>query len=299
MISDRIVFPPPRIAETPLGPIEYAVEGEGPAVLALHGALGGFDQGLVLGRAIGLVGYRTIAVSRPGYLGTPLALGTGPEAQADLYAALLDGLGIADVTVAAVSGGGPSAIHFAVRHRDRCRNAVLISVPGAAIDTPVPLASRIMIHILRWRWFAEMMRRKVEADPERAARRSIPDTDLRRRTFADPETATLFTALMASTFDRAGKRLPGTLADMKRTRTAVYPLESVGVPVLIVHGTEDPILPFVAHARCLADRIADAELMAAKGGGHTGLFTHRAAIRQGIAAFLQAREGTLKPVRSG
>lgn len=39
--------PLPEIIETRLGPVEYAAFGEGPAVLCLHGAMGGFDQGLI------------------------------------------------------------------------------------------------------------------------------------------------------------------------------------------------------------------------------------------------------------
>jgi pimeloyl-ACP methyl ester carboxylesterase len=68
--------------------------GEGPAVLALHGAMGGYDQGLILARTIGPPGYRFVSVSRPGYLGTPLCAGRTPEEQADLLAHLLDALGI-------------------------------------------------------------------------------------------------------------------------------------------------------------------------------------------------------------
>jgi hypothetical protein len=36
----------PVIVNTRRGPVEYAAHGEGPAaVLALHGAMGGYDQG--------------------------------------------------------------------------------------------------------------------------------------------------------------------------------------------------------------------------------------------------------------
>src|SRR5215831_14251823 len=56
------------IAQTPCGPIEYAVAGRGPAVLVVHGAGGGFDQGLQLGGWLAQRGFRVIAVSRFGYL---------------------------------------------------------------------------------------------------------------------------------------------------------------------------------------------------------------------------------------
>lgn len=86
----------PTIINTRLGKIEYAEYGNGPAIIALHGAMGGYDQSLILARTIGESGYRYLAVSRPGYLGTPLSSGKTPEQQADLCAALLDILGIPD-----------------------------------------------------------------------------------------------------------------------------------------------------------------------------------------------------------
>jgi len=38
-----------RIARTDAGPIEYAESGEGDPALVIHGAGGGYDQGLLLG----------------------------------------------------------------------------------------------------------------------------------------------------------------------------------------------------------------------------------------------------------
>ncbi|HSD21220.1 MAG TPA: hypothetical protein VLC54_14340, partial [Anaeromyxobacter sp.] len=96
--------PRPTIVSTRRGPVECAVSGEGPAVLALHGAMGGYDQGLLLARTVGAPGFRYVAISRPGYLGTSLALGKTPEEQANLYRDVLDALGIREVAVMAVSG---------------------------------------------------------------------------------------------------------------------------------------------------------------------------------------------------
>jgi hypothetical protein len=46
--------PAPTIANTRRGPVEYASCGEGATVLALHGAMGGYDQGLILARTVGV-----------------------------------------------------------------------------------------------------------------------------------------------------------------------------------------------------------------------------------------------------
>ena len=60
------------IAVTKAGPIEYASEGRGAPALIIHGATGGYDQGLLLARSFAPAGVRTIAPSRFGYLRTPL-----------------------------------------------------------------------------------------------------------------------------------------------------------------------------------------------------------------------------------
>src|SRR6266511_3171028 len=56
------------LAATPFGDVEYADQGEGPLVLLVHGAGGGYDQGLLVGRTFVGEGYRFIAPSRFGYL---------------------------------------------------------------------------------------------------------------------------------------------------------------------------------------------------------------------------------------
>ena len=64
-----------RIAKTRCGEIEYATTSAGSPVLISHGTLGGFDQGMVAAELILPPQFRPIAVSRPGYLRTPLAVG--------------------------------------------------------------------------------------------------------------------------------------------------------------------------------------------------------------------------------
>ena len=44
------------LAHTSCGPIEYAVTGDGPPVLVVHGAGGGFDQGLDFGEPLAKLG---------------------------------------------------------------------------------------------------------------------------------------------------------------------------------------------------------------------------------------------------
>jgi pimeloyl-ACP methyl ester carboxylesterase len=284
--------PSPSKVSTRRGPVEYAEWGAGPAVLALHGAMGGYDQGLILGRTIGEPGYRHVAVSRPGYLGTPLTAGRTSEEQADLCADLLDGLGIGRTAILAVSGGGPCALQFGLRHPDRCWGLVLVSTCSGRIESGVPLAFHLIRFLARWPRFAAAMRQRTERNLEAAARRSIPDSVVRARTLQDPEAGPLFTALLRSASDRMALRLPGTENDIRLTRTTTYPLERIAVPVLVVHGTADRLVPFPQHGQALATRIPGAELLAIEGGEHVAIFTHRAVVQARVTQFLRQHAPT-------
>jgi pimeloyl-ACP methyl ester carboxylesterase len=66
-----------------------------------------------------------------------------------------------------------------------------------------------------------------------------------------------------------------------------YPLEDLKVPVLVVHGTKDPMLPFDSHAREYARRAPNVELLAVEGGEHVAIFTHQNEVRPGVADFMQ------------
>lgn len=279
--------PAPLRVSTQRGPVEYAEWGEGPAVLSLHGAMGGYDQGIILARTVGESGYRHVAVSRPGYLGTPLTAGRTPQEQADLCADLLDALDIDRTAVMAVSGGGPTALQFALRYPDRCWGLVLVSTCSGPIRSRVPLAFHVIKFLARWPWFAAAMRRRAERDPEAAARRSIPDPVVRARTLQDPDAGPLFLALLRSTSDQMALRLSGTENDIRVTRTTTYPLERIAVPVLVVHGTADSLVPFAQHGQALATRIPGAELLAIEGGEHVAIFTHRAGVQSRVTQFLR------------
>lgn len=278
----------PTHIRTARGDVEYASAGDGPAVLALHGAMGGWDQSLLLARAVDLTGYRTIALSRPGYLGTALSAGRSPEEQADLYAATLDALGISRAAVIAISGGGPSAIQFALRYPARCWALVIVSSIGEPMTGRLPLSYHLKMWLGRRAWFVARIQRRLERDPDAAARRAIRDPEVRARTLADPEAGPLFRSLLAGAGRQLPQRISGTKQDVLAGRAPAPPLEDVRTPTLVVHGTEDRVVPFAQHGAVLARRIPGAELLALAGGEHVAIFTHRAEIRARVGAFLRS-----------
>jgi pimeloyl-ACP methyl ester carboxylesterase len=122
------------IIATRSGALEYAVAGEGRPVLAIHGLGGGFDQSLDMMTRLSGSGHKVIAPSRFGYLRSALPEDAGAAAQADAFIELLDHLAIKKVAVISYSEGAQSALHFAVRHPDRC-SALVLLVPIAFAPT--------------------------------------------------------------------------------------------------------------------------------------------------------------------
>ncbi|WNG22177.1 alpha/beta hydrolase [Cystobacter fuscus] len=278
---------PPVGVRTRRGPVECISLGEGPAVLALHGAMGGHDQASLLARTAGVPGFQYIAPSRPGFLGTSLSLGRTPTEQAELYRDLLDALGIERAAVMAISGGGPSALQFALSYPERCWGLVIISSFHSRFAGRLPMAWHVLKLAVRFGPFvAAMRKRKARQDPERASRRSITDPILRARTVNDPEAGPLLRELQRITYDQMPLRVAGTENDIALTSSELsFPLERIEAPMLIVHGTKDSAAPY-AQARQLAARVPGAELLTLDGGEHSCIFTHRDEVRARVGHFL-------------
>ncbi len=267
------------------GDMEYALTGAGPAVLALHGAGGGYDQGQLMAAAFGGDGFRWIAVSRFGYLRSDLPPDASTAAQADALADLLDGLRIDRVAVLAMSGGVPPALQFAELYPDRTRALVLLSsapytpLPTQAQDLPVP----IWVYNLLFGsdfpfWAIQKAARRVmwpmfDVTPGLAARMTSQEAD-----FLDG----MIYGFAPVTARLAGLRNEGAALDP----AARHALGAIAAPTLVIHARDDGLNP-AAIAEYTARHIPNADLTLFDEGGHL-LLTHHAEARAAVADFLRA-----------
>lgn len=277
-----------QIVETPCGPIEYAVAGSGPPLLVVHGAGGGFDQGLDFTEALVRSGFRIIAMSRFGYLRTPLPADASAPAQADAHACLLDALNIRRAAVIGASAGAPSSMQFALRHPKRTAALVLL-VPAAYVPRPggappmqTPAGNKFLFDtvlqsdFLFWaapRFARQTVIRTIFATPPAVVENASADERAR----------------VAQVIERIlpiSPRRLGLLNDTAVTSSLPrYELERIAVPTLIMSVADDLYGTFDG-ARYSAEHIPRARFIGYPSGGHLWVGHHKEVMSE-IASFLK------------
>lgn len=285
------------VVETAQGPIEYALSGKGPAVLILHGTIGGYDQAQVIAEMLGPDSYQFIAVSRPGYLRTPLATGETFEAQADAYAALLDRIGIEEVGVIAISGGGPSALQFALRYPDRCWGLVMLSAnsdvrAGAenTLDSRPTASARPLPEFVLNAIFSDLTSwivielSKLMPRPFLDSLVGAAYTD---DIVNDPASFRLYRDAVNSLALLSQRRMGAFNDGARFTQFTGYPFENITTPVLILQGNKDTD-SILAQQRYLDSTIPNSTYIEIDGGTHYMILSHRDILAPLILGFLKA-----------
>ena len=254
------------LADTANGVIEYAVRGAGKPLLSIHGAGGGFDQGLANAATFVDDGFRIIAPSRFGYLRTPIPADASASAQADAHAALLAALDVAAAVVVGVSAGARSAIELAIRHPQRVAALILI-VPGTYAPTsPVNIegsrGSRFVFWLVNigadfvW-WLAgklapSVLIRFLGVRPELVAAASVTERD---------RVMGIVRAIEPLSLRFAGINIDST-PDLRR-----LPLERISAPTLVISARDD-LFNTLPAAEFAASAIPGAVLRVFDSGGH-------------------------------
>jgi 2-hydroxy-6-oxonona-2,4-dienedioate hydrolase len=277
-----------HLAATSSGPIEYATVGTGPAVLFVHGAGGGFDQGLEFGRALADEGFQVIAMSRFGYLRTPLPTDAGAAAQADVHASLLDALGIERAAIVGGSAGAPSALQFALRYPERTSALVLV-VPAAYVPRPAgapslraPAGVQFLFETALRSDFLFWAATKVARSTLTRAILATPPSVV---TQSGPEEQARVASMLDHILPVSPRRL-GLLNDAAITLNIErYELEGISSPTLALSVADDLFGTFDV-ARYTAEHISGARFVSYPTGGHVWA-GHHPELTAEIAAFLR------------
>ena len=286
----------PQITETAAGEVEFDLtEGDGPVVLASHGGVGGVDQARLLLDWLDPAEYRLLSVSRPGYLKTPLSSGWGFEEQADLFATLLDALGMEQAAVVTLSSGGPSGYAFAARHPERVWALVAIDSVSGHHEMPEsagPVAQAIFMSQVG----QKLMKTIVQRKPAWVVRQLLQGTGHFTKqqvqahtdfTLGSPE-ALSFVRALTDAMNPYQPRKAGTDNDTDLLRQLTHvPAERVRCPALIVHGTHDADVQF-HHGVYAYEHISAAERLWIEEGSHLGfwLSPHAARTQEAARKFL-------------
>ena len=194
------------------------------------------------------------------------------EAMADDAASVLDAAGVERAHVYGFSLGGMVAQQLALRHRERVRSIVL-----GATQAGGPRAVRPSPEVIAF------FRRRSSLSAEDAASASVPFNygPICRRDHGD-RIAEDIRRRLEHPFREQAYRAQMVAAALHNCHRR---LERIEAPTLVVHGSEDRIVP-VANAEILAERIPHAELRILEQAGHL-YCTERPDVDEAIARFMQ------------
>jgi len=273
-----------QVVDTDCGLIEYASVGDGYPILVIHGALGGFDQGLLTARPVIDAGFRAIAISRFGYLRSPIPENATLDMQVDLYACLLDELDIQQTAVMGVSAGATSAIRFAARYPERV-SALILQVPAAPGEVLADPPPAIAFAMMRSDFVYWIMVNFMQPFIQKMV--GVPDGFV-----LTAENETEITGLLATTIP-SSNRIDGFSNDFQIHTTALYEeisetspysVYKIETPVLVIIAMDDP-LALPENVRGLTEGFPNAGSYVVPDGGHP-LLGHSKEVNAEIIHFL-------------
>ncbi len=275
-----------QILDTARGPLEYTSIGQGPLIVVLHGTPGGYDQASIFAQLLALPDFECLSISRPGYLRTPLSTGQTPAQQADALAAGLDALGITQAAVIGISGGGPTALEFTLRHPARCWGLIMVcAVSYRATPEKPPLALRLQSIMIQIEFLTNLMAMMAEAWAKKLVGLAIADRQQSQRVLADPQKLSLFTAMLQTNSIFSLRRAGRSNDQAQELNLPDYDFGKIDTPTIAFHGTADLNVP-LAHAELVAAKVPNSQLEIFEDGGHLFYLPFREEFVAHLATFL-------------
>jgi pimeloyl-ACP methyl ester carboxylesterase len=217
--------------------------GQGRPVLLLHGGAGPRSVAS-FAQLLGGNGYHVFFPTHPGFDGTPRPEWlSSPRGLAEVYAILLDQLGLRSVTVIGSSIGGWIAAELAVRGSPRLAGMVLVDGVGIVVEGH-PVADPFSLTL-------DQLTELSYHDPARFRIDLSAFTDAQKQGIAANRTALGVYGGRQSTGDP----------------TLLGRLGSVKVPTLVIWGESDRVAD-VAYGRTYASAIPGARFHLLSGTGH-------------------------------
>ncbi len=252
---------------------------DGRAVVWLHGTPGGRRQIPQDARALAHeLGLRIIGIDRPGIGSSTAHLYPDVLGFAADLATVADSLGVDDMALIGLSGGGPYALAAAHAMPDRVVAAAVLggvaptkgpdAIAGGLVDLGVRLAPLVALTQVPTGIFltgAVRLARPVASPGLDLYARLSPAGD--RALLRRPELKAMF---LDDLLNGSRKQLSAPLADILLfTRDWGFRVGDVTVPVRWWHGDADHIIPF-AHGEHMVALLPDAELHVLAGESHLG-----------------------------
>ena len=256
-------------------PVHVLDEGDGPAVLLLHGSgPGTTGSGAWAATAEAFGGsWRLVAPDQAGFGRTPLPPGStgGLRVWTEQAAGLMDALGVESYAVVGHSMGGAVALALAAARPQQVSRVVGVSTMGAP---GAPLSAELDAV-----WAAA-------AGP-------LGAREMLGRLFCDQALVTEAAVSSRATAMEAGAAAFASMFPPPRARWAedltlsAQTLEGIAAPVLLVHGAEDRVTPLRSAALPLLERLADVRLHVFGRCGHVPPVEHPHGFRRLMSDFLR------------
>lgn len=215
-------------------------------------------------------GIRVIAMSRFGFLRTPMPADASPTAQAAAHVCLLDALGIARAAVFGASAGAPSVTQLAIATPERVSALVLLAPlafkPQAVADSAPALSP----------WVNTLIAGLFASDFFLWVGLHLAPTLMTQYVLGTPpellasasqQERSRLTAILGNILPLSSRQ-QGIAGDMAVAASLVsLPLEDIRLPTLIMAARDDGFGTY-ANAQYTASRIKDAQFISFDQGGH-------------------------------
>ena len=244
-------------------PLHYRRFGSGPPVVLLHGAGGNLrDLTLAIGEAAA-AGHEVIAFDRPGlgFSGRTRAA-RQLASQAGLLRAALEALGIGRAALVGHSYGGALALAWALAMPETVAGLLVIGAPSQPRGRLGLMNGLLASHLT-----GPIVARQV---PGRIADRLVGNALI--RIFAPQPVPAGYLAHIGPELVLSPAVLRANALQLRMLKAGLRAMAprygEIAVPVEIVHGAADAIVPFDIHAVPLARQVPQATLTRLEGVGH-------------------------------